>query len=113
MDVYNQDSLRSIHNHEFTVSIPRQDPRQDPWIFNIANGQGVSLNGIVAELEAQLGHTLKVHREPGRAFDVPVSVLDVTLARVALGWSPRLTFSEGIVRTLGDLERGAMLSTLD
>jgi UDP-glucose 4-epimerase len=91
-----------------------QAPQTDgPWIFNIGSGQGVSLNGIVAELEAWLGRTLKVHREPGRAFDVPVSVLDVTLARVILGWSPRLTFSEGMARTLRDLERGTALSTLD
>jgi len=91
-----------------------QAPQTDgPWIFNIGSGHGVSLNGIIAELESRLGRALEVHRELGRAFDVPVSVLDVTLARVVLGWSPRLKFSDGVVRTLADLERGAMLSTLD
>lgn len=90
-----------------------QSPPTDRWIFNIGSGQGVSLNGIVAELETRLGQALKVHREPGRGFDVPVSVLDVELARVVLGWSPRLSFSDGMIRTLLDLERRAMFSTLD
>ena len=88
-------------------------PQTDgPWIFNIGSGCGVSLNEIVAELEARLGRRLEVHRECGRPFDVPISVLDVTLARIALGWSPRLSFSDGIARTLADLERRAVFSTL-
>lgn len=81
-----------------------------PWIFNIASGHGVSLNGIVTELETRLGRTLEVHRESGRAFDVPISVLDVTLARILLGWSPRLSFQDGMARTLLDLEHRAVLS---
>jgi UDP-glucose 4-epimerase len=89
-------------------------PQTDgPWIFNIASGQGVSLNGIVAVVEARIGRTLEVRHEPGRPFDVPISVLDVTLARSVLGWSPRLSFQEGIARTLRDLERQAALSMLD
>jgi len=56
---------------------------------------------------------LEVHYEPGRGFDVPISVLDVTLAREVLGWSPRLSFAEGLSRTLADLERSATFSTLD
>lgn len=85
----------------------------DHWIFNIASGHGVSLNGIVTELEAQLGRTLKVRHESGRPFDVPISVLDVTLARIVLGWSPRLSFPDGIARTLRDLEQRAVLSVLE
>ena len=89
-------------------------PQTDgPWIFNIASGQGVSLNGIVAELEARIGRQLVVRREPGRPFDVPVSVLDVTLARTIVGWSPRLSFQEGMARTLRDLEQHEVISVLD
>jgi UDP-glucose 4-epimerase len=88
-------------------------PQSDgPWIFNIGSGHGISLNEIVAELETQLGRTLEVHRGSGRPFDIPISVLDVTLARVALGWSPRLSFSDGVATTLGDLGHRAELSTL-
>lgn len=89
-------------------------PRTDgPWTFNIASGHGVSLNGIIAELELQLGVSLDVARGPGRGFDVPVSILDTTRARHVLGWSAVLSFSAGMGRTIGDLRRGADLSTLD
>lgn len=84
-----------------------------PWTFNIASGQGVSLNKIVTELETQFNCKLDVRREAGRTFDVPVSVLDVTLAHTQLGWSPRLSFSEGIARTIEDLERGVDFSTME
>ena len=81
-------------------------------IFNIGSGQGVSLNGIINELEAELGRTLDVRREPARPYDVPVSVLDVSLVRDTLEWVPRLSFVEGIKRTLADLERGSDFSSL-
>ena len=89
-------------------------PRTDgAWTFNIASGHGVSLNGIVAELEVQLGVALEVARGPGRGFDVPVSILDTTRARHVLGWSAGLSFSAGMGRTIGDLRRKADLSTMD
>ena len=66
-----------------------------------------------AELEARLGRTLNVRYESGRSFDVPVSILDVTLAGSVLGWSPRLSLQDGIARTLRDLDGNAALSLLD
>lgn len=86
-------------------------PSNGPWIFNIATGRGVSLNGIVAEVERRLKRALRVEYLPGRPFDVPVSVLDTNLARNHLGWSARLPFAEGIGRTLDDLRRAASFST--
>ncbi len=88
-------------------------PRHDEFVFNVGSGVGISLNGIVAELESRLGHQLDVTRTQTRAFDVPVSVLAIDRAKAVLGWSPALSFSEGIGRTLEDLQRGAHLSTLD
>ena len=41
--------------------------------------------------------TLKPGNIP--AFDVPVSVLDNSLARHELGWEPQVKLEEGIVRT--------------
>jgi hypothetical protein len=74
---------------------------------------GGSINGIVAELEARIGRTLEVHRQPGRPFDLPISVLHATLARTVLGWSPRMSFREGMARTLRDLEGRAAISMLE
>jgi len=61
----------------------------------------------------RVGRALEVRREAGRSFDVPISVLDVTLARTVLGWSPRPSFQEGLDRTLRDLELQAVISLLD
>ncbi|WP_241665547.1 NAD-dependent epimerase/dehydratase family protein [Teichococcus oryzae] len=94
------------------VALARMPRREGTFTFNIGSGQGVSLNGIILELENRLGRVLDVRREPGRPFDVPVSVLDISLARDTLGWAPRLSFSDGITRTLADLNREAPLSTL-
>lgn len=41
----------------------------------------------------------------GRAFDVPVNVLDTTLAARTLGWQPSVPFRDGLERTLMSLQR--------
>ena len=81
-------------------------------VFNIGSGHGTSLNAILADLEEELGRRLDVRYEPGRAYDVPVNVLDISLAKSVLGWSPQLSFREGIRRTLKDLAEGKTLSSL-
>jgi UDP-glucose 4-epimerase len=94
------------------IALARMPRREGLSTFNIGSGQGVSLNGIILELETRLGRALEVKREPGRPFDVPVSVLDISLARDTLSWTPRLSFSDGMSRTLADLDRGASLATM-
>jgi UDP-glucose 4-epimerase len=74
-----------------------------PWTFNIGSGTGTSLNGLIAELELQLGYRLDVRRGEHRLFDVPISVLDVSSAQNVLGWQPRLSLAEGLARTVADL----------
>lgn len=80
--------------------------RETTFVFNIGSGIGTSLNAIVAELELRLGRPLVVTRTCTRTFDVPVSILAVDRARDCLGWSPQLSFTEGVTRTLADLDAG-------
>jgi UDP-glucose 4-epimerase len=80
--------------------------------FNIGSGERVSLNGIVSEIERHLGRRVDVVKEPGRPFDSPISVLDITRAREVLGWRPRLTFQEGMRICINDVKQNAQLSTL-
>lgn len=82
------------------------------FVFNIGSGVGISLNNIVAELEWRLERRLDVSRTETRSFDVPVSVLAIDRARSLLGWSPVLSFREGIDRTLADLAAKRSFSTL-
>ena len=50
-------------------------------------------------LERVLGRLVVRHYQPGRSFDVPVSILDNSLARKELAWEPKVKLEDGIVRT--------------
>jgi UDP-glucose 4-epimerase len=91
------------------ASVP--DPGEDN-AFNIGSNAGVSLNWIVAEIERQLGRPVLIRREPARAFDLPVSILDISRAKRVLDWAPRLTFAQGLRRTLADLSANVAVSDL-
>lgn len=75
-------------------------------VFNISSGIGTSLNELIDVIERVLGREVVRHYLPGRPFDVPVSVLDNTLARQELGWAPQLKLEAGIVRTAEWMRRG-------
>ena len=68
-------------------------------VFNVGSGAGVSLNGLVAEIQALLGRPVAVEYGVARALDVPFNVLDSSLARRHLGWSAQTPLREGLRRT--------------
>lgn len=68
-------------------------------IFNIGSGVGQSLNEILDAIELLLGASVKRTYSPARAFDVPVSVLDISKAAEFLNWKPQISFAEGLSRT--------------
>ena len=68
-------------------------------VFNISSGVGTTLNELIDIIERVLGRAVVRHYRPGRSFDVPVSVLDNSLARQELGWEPRVNLEEGIAKT--------------
>jgi UDP-glucose 4-epimerase len=71
----------------------------EPRIFNIGSGRGVSLKELVAEIERLLGAPVKVEYSEARAVDVPVNVLDASLAARHLGWRASTPLAEGLRRT--------------
>jgi UDP-glucose 4-epimerase len=71
----------------------------DPRIFNIGAGRGYSLNQIVAAIRKIADAPVEVVYTPGRTLDVRSNVLDISLAREKLGWSPRVELPEGLDRT--------------
>lgn len=83
-----------------------------PTTVNLANGKGISVNEIITELTQQVSHRLDVSYQTERIFDVPANVLDISLAGDALNWYPRLSFRQGIARTLSDLATGSSFSEL-
>jgi UDP-glucose 4-epimerase len=71
-----------------------------PRTYNIASGSGLSLNGVIHEIESLLGRPLVVKRTAGRPFDVPVNVLDISSAGKHLGWQPVLSFKDGLKKMM-------------
>ena len=72
--------------------------------FNIGSGVGHSLNQVASIIAADLGRDLAIERLAGRPYDVPVSILDVTRARETFGWKPRVSFEQGIRKTLHHMQ---------
>lgn len=68
-------------------------------LFNISSGVGTSLNQLLSLLEDALDRPIERRYLSGRAFDVPVSVLNNSLACEHLHWSPAVAMREGITRT--------------
>lgn len=67
-------------------------------VFNVASGQAVSLNEVLASLGRLTGTDLPVRREEERAGDVRHSLADVSAARVHLGFAPKVSLEEGLRR---------------
>jgi len=68
--------------------------------LNIGTGIGTSVNDIVAELNRVLASQLEPIYEPARSGEVQRIYLDAQRARDVLGWSPRVSFNEGLRRTV-------------
>lgn len=70
-------------------------------ILNVGSGVGLSVNQVIAELEAAFGlDPLPCVYKPSRAADVPANVLDTALIRSELGWQPRVALRAGLVSTI-------------
>lgn len=65
-------------------------------IFNIGSGGGHSVREIIAAIEQVTGKAARVQYKPGRKFDIPVSILDISRARTELGWEPKIDMGEGL-----------------
>jgi UDP-glucose 4-epimerase len=74
---------------------------------NIGRGKGTSLNELIDVLVRVTGRVPEVRYLPGRAFDVPRNVLDVSLAARKLGWVPATDLEVGLRLTLDWWARAA------
>lgn len=69
-------------------------------VFNIACGERITLNHLVAELHTQMGVELAPIHAPARPGDIRHSLADIGRARAELGYDPRVGFAEGLRRTV-------------
>ena len=75
-------------------------------VFNVAGGQSITLLQLVAELNRLTGQDLTPKLEPPRAGDVKSSLADISAAREALGYAPKVGWQEGLAKTLDFYRKG-------
>ncbi len=73
-------------------------------VLNFGAGRAVSVLQMVDELERALGVEAKREFQDPQVGDVPRTLADVSAAREALGYDPRIGFEEGISRFVAWLE---------
>jgi len=70
--------------------------------YNIGGGIGKSNIGVLEVISRYARSNLsdlRIKRFPLRNFDVPANILDCTKLKSATGWSPLISFEDGIQRT--------------
>jgi nucleoside-diphosphate-sugar epimerase len=68
--------------------------------MNIACGERVSLNTMLARMQEILGTAIPPTYAPARAGDVRDSLADVRAAKTLIGYEPLVRFPEGLRRTI-------------
>jgi len=67
-------------------------------ILNFGAGRKVELREVIKLLETELGVDARIDWQPKQVGDVPRTWADITAAREAVGYAPRVDFEEGIAR---------------
>jgi UDP-glucose 4-epimerase len=67
-------------------------------VFNIASGEGKSLNEVIEIAEKVIGNKIKKEYLPARKGEVKRIVLDISRAKKELGFNPEISLEEGIKR---------------
>ncbi|NLN78141.1 MAG: SDR family oxidoreductase [Armatimonadetes bacterium] len=68
-------------------------------VFNIASGMSVDLTRLASHLQHLAGKQIEVVYDPPVLGDIKYSTSDISNAREKLGYSPLVSFEEGLERT--------------
>lgn len=69
-------------------------------LFNVATGTRADLNETFEILKKLTSYSGKVNYAPEREGDIKHSLADISLAKKALGYEPKVNFEEGLKRTV-------------
>jgi len=67
-------------------------------IFNIGSGVPITLLELVAAIESVVDKKVELEFLPARSLDVPINVLDINRAECELGWTPKVSLNDGLLR---------------
>ncbi len=69
-------------------------------VVNIACGEALTVNQIIAMINEILGKDIEPKYEPPRAGDVKHSLADITAARNVIGYEPIVSFRDGLTQAI-------------
>lgn len=75
-------------------------PKTEGQVVNVACGERVTVNQIIAQINTLLGRSVKPNYVETRPGDVKHSLADIALAGKILGYKPIVTFDEGLRRAI-------------
>jgi UDP-glucose 4-epimerase len=103
IDVWGDGSVRRDYIYVEDVVdalLKATDYRRAETIFNIGSGQSVSLNELIELILERVGNRVPVNYSPGRNFDIPDNLLDISRASKELGWTPTTGLETGLNRLI-------------
>lgn len=68
-------------------------------IYNAGSGEGTSIREIIDVIATVTGREIRPVYKPGRGFDVPRVVLDISAIRSRVSWCPEISLRTGIEGT--------------
>jgi nucleoside-diphosphate-sugar epimerase len=68
--------------------------------LNVASGVGTTVNGLLASVSRALGTKAEPIHAPPRPGDILHSTADISKARRLLGFTPSLSFADGLESTI-------------
>lgn len=82
-----------------SLSLEKMQKSGDSARYNLGNGKGFSVQQVIDTVKRVANKEFKVIHAEKRAGDPAVLVADSTLAKQALGWTPRFEQLETIIET--------------
>jgi len=89
-----------IENVVHANMLAAKAPKLSGEVINIACGERVSVNRIIAEINKLLGKNVPSRHVAERAGDIKHSLADISLARQIIGFEPVVNFAEGLRRAI-------------
>ena len=74
--------------------------QMDPHVLNIGSGVGTSLKELIDILSQITKKDIQINYTEKRKIDVPVNILDISIAKKILSWEPKYSLTDGIKKML-------------
>ncbi len=94
-----RDYLYVTDTVEATIEVYK-NPHTRGKILNIASGEEISVNKLISLIADEMGHKDKVTHQQARPGDVRRHLAGTSLSEEILQWKPKVSFEEGIKKTV-------------